>query len=83
MFGFRVGRALVSYTISTGLLQEVPKKKLGNLVLTQAAYNRWRAKLDRMCRKKPVSGKLDVPDDIHKQWLEKGTGEGCTSRNLD
>ena len=67
---------------STGLLQEVPKKKLGNLVLTQAAYNRWRAKLDRMCRKKPVSGKLDVPDDIHKQWLEKGTGKDALLETL-
>ena len=74
------GSGIIYY--STGLLQEVPKKKLGNLVLTQAAYNRWRAKLDRMCRKKPVSGKLDVPDDIHKQWLEKGTGKDALLETL-
>ena len=49
--------------------------KVGPFSLTQAEYNKWRMKLNRMCQRKRCSGKLDVPEDIHKTWLDKGTGK--------
>ena len=40
--------------------------------MTAASANKWRCKFRRVCDRKK-SGKLDVPMDIHQQFLEKGT----------
>ena len=39
--------------------------------MTARSANRWRCKFKRTCNVKP-SGRLDVPADIHQQFMEKG-----------
>ena len=45
---------------------------VGNIGLTLNRYNALRGKFNRMCSKKPSSGKLEVPETIHESFLSKG-----------
>ena len=45
---------------------------MGAHLLTQKDYDFFRGKLRRMCEPKRDSGKIEVPENIHKQYLEKG-----------
>ena len=47
--------------------------KVGKLHLTAPEYNRWRGKFNRFMARKPASGKLEVPEELHKIWLSKST----------
>ena len=47
--------------------------KVGKLTLTQNAYNCWRGKFNRFVGRKPTSGKLEVPEDLHAVWLGKSS----------
>ena len=47
--------------------------KVGKLRLTAPEYNRWRGKFNRFMARKPASGKLEVPEELHKIWLSKST----------
>ena len=56
--------------------------KVGGLTLGLQSYNSWRGKFSRMCGRKPTSGRLDVPEDIHKAFLEKGAGKDQLFENF-
>lgn len=45
---------------------------VGELALTQQEYNNWRGKFGRACTPKQASGRLDVPEDVHETFLQKG-----------
>ena len=47
-------------------------RRVGNLQLTQKDFDYYRGKLRRLCEPKRDSGRIEVPDDIHKQYLQKG-----------
>ena len=49
--------------------------KVGGLTLGIQAYNSWRGRFNRACDRKQRSGRLDVPEEIHKMFLEKGTSK--------
>ena len=48
-------------------------KRVGNHLLTQKDSDFYRGKLRRLCEPKRDSGKIEVPEDIHKQFMQKGS----------
>ena len=50
--------------------------QIGDLLLSLQEYNNWRGKFGRACTPKPVSGRLDVPKDIHEVFISKGKAKG-------
>ena len=54
------------------LWQAAPRMvKVGKLHLPTGEYNKWRGKFNRFMARKPSSGKLEVPEDLHRTWLTK------------
>ena len=49
-------------------------KRVGNLELTVKEYDFYRGKFRRLCEPKRDSGRLEVPDDIHQKFVNKGQG---------
>ena len=43
------------------------------IVHIQKEYDFWRGKFRRMCEPKRDSGKIDIPPELHKQYMQKGT----------
>ena len=72
--------------ILTALLKALQAKKthvqVGSIRLGVQAYNNFRGKFNRMCSKKPKSGRLDVPESIHKIFQEKGNAKDQLFENF-
>ena len=56
--------------------------QVGSIKLGLQAYNNYRGKFNRMCACKPKSGRLDVPESIHKIFLEKGNANDQLFENF-
>ena len=46
---------------------------VADLHLTLQEFNNWRGRFGRACERKQTSGRLDVPEEIHQMYLQKGT----------
>ena len=68
----------VAYNSSTWLVRYSVRQakpthvNVGNIRLGINQYNNLRGQFNRFCQKKPQSGKLDVPEQIHKSFMAKG-----------
>ena len=61
----------LSLSRSLHLFQDV--HMVGKHELNQKEYDFWRGKFRRMCEPKRDSGKIDIPPELHKQYMQKGT----------
>ena len=51
---------------------EAVKRSIGGLLLDEKQVDVFRGKFRRLCEPKRTSGEIEIPSDIHEQYMAKG-----------